>query len=88
LKSENEFISIEEIKLAKTYFKPSSEYLAEKKALKETKKQKLMVGSDIQHVITDNTKVNLAEMRPLNKREFRKLSKRQKNNRRQKRFAA
>ena len=88
LKSENEFISIEEIKLAKTYVKPSSEYLAEKKALKEPKKQKSMVEIDIQDVITDNTKVNLAENRPLNKRELKKLSKRQKNNRRQKRFAA
>lgn len=88
LKKENESISLEEIELAKAYVKPSKEYLAEKKALKEPKKQKLMVGSDIQDVIIDNTKVNPAENRPLNKRELRKLSKRQKNNRRQKRFAA
>lgn len=88
LKKENESISLEEIELAKAYVKPSKEYLAEKKALKEPKKQKLMVGSDIQDVIIDNTKVNPAENRPLNKRELRKLSKRQKNNRRQKLFAA
>lgn len=88
LKKENESISPEEIEFAKLYVKPSASYLAEKKALNEPKKQKLMVESDIQDVISDNTKFNLAEKRPLNKRELRKLSKRQKNNRRQKRFVA
>ena len=88
LKRENESISHEEIELAKVYVKPSASYLAKRKALKEAQKQKALVESDIQDVITDNTKFNLAEKRPLNKRELRKLSKRQKNNRRQKRFAA
>ncbi len=88
LKKENESISPEEIELAKAYVKPSKEYLAEKKALKVATKQEALVESNIQDVIIDNTKVNLAEKKPLNKWELKKLSKRQKNNRRQKPLVA
>ncbi len=81
-------IQTEEIELAKAYVKPSKEYLAEKKALKVATKQEALVESNIQDVIIDNTKVNLAEKKPLNKWELKKLSKRQKNNRRQKPLVA
>ena len=88
LRKENESISLEEIELAKTYVKPSTAYLAQKKALKEAKKQKEIVDNTIKKIFTDNNKVNEID-KSLNVNWKRmKFSKKQKRNRRQKRHIA
>ena len=84
LKKENESISLEEIELAKAYVKPSKESLLRIKTLKQEKKQKDLLVSSVKDVVVDRPKWNPI----LNKSESRKHSKRQKNNRRQKRLAA
>lgn len=84
LKKENESISLEEIELAKAYVKPSKESLLRIKTLKQEKKQKALLVSNVQDVVVDKPKWNPT----LNKSESRKHSKRQKNNRRQKRVLA
>jgi hypothetical protein len=61
LKNENESISPEEIELAKVYVKPSTTYLAEKRALKEALKQKSLVDVTTQEIITDTPEVNLVD---------------------------
>ena len=84
LKKENESISLEDIELAKAYVKPSKESLLRIKTLKHEKKQKALLVSNVQDVVVDRPKWNPT----LNKSESRKHSKRQKNNRRQKRVLA
>jgi hypothetical protein len=84
LKNENESISLEDIELAKAYVKPSKESLLRIKTLKQAKKQKDLIVNSVQVVVVDRPKWNPT----LNKSESRKHSKRQKRNRRQKRFAA
>ena len=84
LKKENASISLEEIELAKAYVKPSKESLLRMKTLKQEKKQKDLLVRSVQDVVVDRPKWNPI----LNKSESKKHSKRQKNNRSQKRFAA
>ncbi len=88
LKKENESISLEEIELAKTYVKPSTAYLAQKKALKEAKKQNELVDNAIQEIVTDNHKENAIDKSLNVNWKHIKLSKMQKRNRRQKRHIA
>ncbi|MFZ4680627.1 MAG: hypothetical protein ACOYLP_10715 [Flavobacterium sp.] len=47
LKSENASITNEEIELAKVYVKPSTTYLANRKALKEAKSKEVFVNKDL-----------------------------------------
>lgn len=84
LKKENESISLEEIEFAKAYVKPSKESLLRIKTLNQEKKQEPLLVSSVQDVVVDRPKWNPI----LNKSESRKHSKRQKNNRRQKRVLA
>jgi protein gp37 len=88
LKSENESISLEDIELAKKQVKPSKESLLRIKTLKQEKKQKALLVSSVQDVVVDSPKWNPTQKGPLNKRDSRKLSKRQKNNKRQNRVLA
>jgi hypothetical protein len=88
LKSENESISPEEIELAKTYVKPSTAYLAEKKALKEAQKQKSLVDVATQEIITDAPEVNLVDKSFSFNWKHMKFRKGVKKNRRQSRLMA
>lgn len=84
LKSENESISPEEIELAKTYVKPSTAYLAQKKALKDTNKPRKLIDNTTQEIVPDNQKVNAIDKRHNVNWKHKKLSKKFKRNRRQK----
>ncbi len=88
LRSENESISPEDIELAKAYVKPSTAYLAQKKAIKEAKKQKELDDNTIQDAITESHKVNtIGKSLNVNWKHM-KFSKKHKRNRRQKRHIA
>jgi hypothetical protein len=88
LKTENESISPEEIELAKTYVKPSTAYLAKKKALKEAQKQKALIDVAAQEVITDKPQVNLVDKTLHFNWKRMKFRKGAKKNRRQSRLVA
>jgi len=88
LKKENELISPEDIELAKAFVKPSTAYLAQKKALKEATKQKELVDNSIQDVITERPKaITIDKSLNVNWKHM-KFSKKQMRNRRQKRHIA
>ncbi len=61
LKSENESISPEDIELAKAYVKPSTLYLAKKKALKETNKQKALANVTNEEITSQSPKIKLKD---------------------------
>lgn len=88
LKSENESISPEDIELAKAYVKPSTTYLAEKKALKEAQKQTALVDRTTQEIITDTPELNLVDKSLNFNWKHMKLRKGVKKNRRQSRLMA
>lgn len=88
LKSDNVSISLDEIELAKAYVKPSTAYLAEKRALKEARKQKELIDSTIHIVTTDNPQMNVVDRSIYIDRKKMKFSKRIKRNRRQKQHIA
>ena len=56
LKSENESISPEDIEMAKVYVKPTKEYLAQKKALKEAKSAEVLVETNLVEVLSEEPK--------------------------------
>ena len=56
LKCENESISLEDIELAKAYVKPTKEYLAKKKVLKEAKPAEVSIETNLVEVLSDELK--------------------------------
>lgn len=88
LKSENESISPEDIELAKAYVKPSTLYLAKKKALKEANKQKALANVTNEEITIQSPEIKLKDKSFNFNWKRMKFTKRHKKNRRHSRLVA